>query len=342
MSDGRSDVAQGLLFGTMVPVGYEQPAYPSRRVMLSSDSEDWCTPPEVLEVIRRFGTIAFDPFSNPFSLVGALVAKQLPEDSLRTDWPGDGLIFCNPPYGRALDVCAAHIGSQGRHGCEILTLVPARTDTRWWHDLSAPVWCAWKGRIQFLETVESLQARHAERVAKAVRVGEKPPKPPRFEMASEHLARGETATFASALCYHGPRPERFVEVFGACGKIYRDGSRNAHLPSGTSAPALLDAVQYTLRRVGTDPDFRHHMLMTETMDRLCRALSEVTGQEFEALKREYSLDRQPDYRRREPQLTVERRQVATLERLVERLSSDAGIGWERLEELRNEATAGEG
>jgi hypothetical protein len=70
-----------------------------------------------------------------------------------------------------------------------------------------------------LETIEALQARHAERVAKAERAGERPPKPPRFEMVTERLARGETATFASALCYHGPRPERFVEVFAAYGKI---------------------------------------------------------------------------------------------------------------------------
>jgi hypothetical protein len=88
-----------------------------------------------------------------------------------------------------------------------------------------------------LETVEALQARHADRVAKAERAGERPPKPPRFEMVTERLARGETATFASALCYHGPRPERFVEAFAAYGKIYCERSGSMASPPVVAARA---------------------------------------------------------------------------------------------------------
>lgn len=214
------DGSQGLLFGDAVPVGYAEPVDPARRIMLSSESQDWCTPPEVLDVVRTFGEIAFDPFSNPFSLVGAARSVAPPDDSLVIDWPLEGLSWCNTPYGEALAACAAKIAQQARRGCEILTLVPARTDTAWWHSLNAPVWCAWKGRITFLETIEAALQRHGERVRKAQLANQRPPKAPRLEKVSEHLVRGETATFASALCYHGPRPAQFVATFEKHGKVY--------------------------------------------------------------------------------------------------------------------------
>ena len=34
-----------------------------------------------------------------------------------------------------------------RRGAELITLVPARTDTRWWKVLSPRVWCAWRAAI---------------------------------------------------------------------------------------------------------------------------------------------------------------------------------------------------
>lgn len=100
--------------------------------------------------------------------------------------------------------------------------------------------------------------------------------------------------------------------------------------------ALLTASWYALRRVGTDPDFRYHMLMTETMDRLCGAVAAASGKDPEALKKECSVDRQPEYRRVEPQLVVERKKTAELERLVDRIAAEAKIDWERLEALREE------
>lgn len=212
---------QTSLFGE-VPVDYNPSLYPFRRVILSSGSEDWCAPPEVLAVVRKFAPIAFDPFSNPRSLVGAVQAVQRPDDSLTMDWPERGLIFCNPPYGEALGECARKIGYEARRGREILTLVPARLDTAWWQESLRPgIWCAWRGRITFLETVEALEARFAERADKARLAGQKPPKAPRFEVVENGLARGETATFAAALCYSGPRESRFVEIFADRGTIYR-------------------------------------------------------------------------------------------------------------------------
>jgi len=42
-----------------------------------------------------------------------------------------------------------------------------------------------------------------------------------------------------------------------------------------------DAVAYALRRVGTDPEFRWHMIGTETLDRLCKAYAALTDRTSE-------------------------------------------------------------
>ncbi len=222
MQLARDDkAAQGLLFG-QESGDEEEDLYPSRRIILASGDENWCSPPEVLDPIHEFSPIIFDPFSNDFSLVGAEVSIKPPEDSLLIDWPLGVLIFCNPPYGRALAACARKIAQQAARGCEIVTLVPARVGTRWWKDELCPsVWCAWAGRITFLETVDSLEKRFAERLEKAKRANKKEmPKKPKYKLVGPNLARAETATFDAALTYAGPRRQRFIEHFAAYGTIY--------------------------------------------------------------------------------------------------------------------------
>jgi hypothetical protein len=214
--------AQVNLFGGEVLNAYAEEMYPQRRIMLSSGSEHWCTSNEVLEPLREFAPIVFDPFSNPFSIVGAERSIMLPEDSLLIDWPLEGLIFCNPPYGDALFDCARKIGEQARRGCQIATLVPARVDTEWWQKLLGPVlWCAWTGRIKFLETRESLWARYLKRCEAAKQQNRPTPAEPVFKMVTEQLAEGESATFPSALCYAGPANNHFIHRFAKHGEMYQ-------------------------------------------------------------------------------------------------------------------------
>ena len=43
--------------------------------------------------------------------------------------------WLNPPYGRALPLWMRHAHAQAEiHGSTVVCLVPARTDSRWWHD----------------------------------------------------------------------------------------------------------------------------------------------------------------------------------------------------------------
>ncbi|HEY0838856.1 MAG TPA: DNA N-6-adenine-methyltransferase [Vulgatibacter sp.] len=125
-------------------------------------NNDLCTPAVVLDLVRQLGRIALDPCSNPWSEVGAgmtLDGTMLEEDGLLADWGecvkmgGGGLVFVNPPYGRGeLPKWADKIASEARvDDLEIVALVPASTDTRWWDVLrrEATAIAYWCGRLKF-------------------------------------------------------------------------------------------------------------------------------------------------------------------------------------------------
>ena len=50
----------------------------------------------------------------------------------------------NPPYGREIGKWMKKAYESSLHGATVVCLVPARTDTAWWHDY------AMKGNIEFI------------------------------------------------------------------------------------------------------------------------------------------------------------------------------------------------
>lgn len=157
--------------------------------LLSSEKMDWETPDNILELVREFngGRIGFDPCTTSRNPCDADMFICPPGSAFQTEWHGYGLVYCNPPYGRELASWArkmAHSGNAVTRSAEIIGLVPARPDTRWWHEniVSAHAICFWRGRLKFKGAPAS-------------------------------------APFPSALPYWGPRPARFREVFGPHGWI---------------------------------------------------------------------------------------------------------------------------
>ena len=47
---------------------------------------------------------------------------------------GGQTVFCNPPYGRELTKWVKKCHDEGQNGATVVMLIPARTDTRWFHD----------------------------------------------------------------------------------------------------------------------------------------------------------------------------------------------------------------
>lgn len=123
-------------------------------------NNDLCTPLEILELVRKFGTISLDPCSNPWSQVQAEV--ELTRDStpcgLSADWSALAsedpwsVVFVNPPYGRGqMDLWAKKISGEAAKGLQILALVKGDFSTRWWHRLwgSAVAVAMLRERVRF-------------------------------------------------------------------------------------------------------------------------------------------------------------------------------------------------
>ena len=64
-------------------------------------------------------------------------------DGLKQTWRGK--CWMNPPYGRGIGAWMKKAYESAGNGTLVVCLVPARTDTKWWHDY------AMKGQITFIQ-----------------------------------------------------------------------------------------------------------------------------------------------------------------------------------------------
>jgi phage N-6-adenine-methyltransferase len=122
--------------------------------LFSSDVMDWQTPDDVLDVIRRMGPIELDPCTSADNPTGALAHFTPAEDGLAKPWTSDGLVYVNPPYGRAMRLWMRKLRDEHQSGRvdEAILLIPARTDTAAWAQyvaLDAIAVAFWHGRIRF-------------------------------------------------------------------------------------------------------------------------------------------------------------------------------------------------
>ncbi|MBU2806170.1 adenine methyltransferase, partial [Acidithiobacillus ferridurans] len=71
------------------------------------------------------------------------------DNGLAQEW--GGLVWCNPPYGRAIPDWIAKSAAAAAGGAQVLVLIPARTGARWWHEAIAagatPLFL--RGRLKF-------------------------------------------------------------------------------------------------------------------------------------------------------------------------------------------------
>ena len=64
------------------------------------------------------------------------------QNGLRQPWTG--ICWMNPPYGREIGKWMQKAYESSLQGATVVCLVPARTDTAWWHDYAA------KGEVRFI------------------------------------------------------------------------------------------------------------------------------------------------------------------------------------------------
>ena len=134
------------------------------KALYTSDKQNWQTPPEMLDLVRQVGPIVLDPCSASDNPTKAMMWYTEKEDGLAQPWSKNGVNYVNPPYKYA-DTWVKKCVAEWTRGCEVVALIPARTDTKYYHEWifqTANAICFLKGRIKFLEpTAEGPKAKDA-------------------------------------------------------------------------------------------------------------------------------------------------------------------------------------
>lgn len=105
-----------------------------QRVVHSRQSDLWTTPRALFDALNaQYGPFTLDAAATPeTALCDRYWTPQ--DDALTQDWGGADhtKVWLNPPYSQ----CRAFMAkawTEATKGCTVVCLVPARTDTRWWH-----------------------------------------------------------------------------------------------------------------------------------------------------------------------------------------------------------------
>ena len=101
-------------------------------VMFSSATDNWSTPQDFFDKLNDEFHFTLDVCADENNhKCEHYYTKEI--DGLSRPWVGT--IWCNPPYGRKIGewVRRAYISSQ-IGSATVVMLLPARTDTRWFHD----------------------------------------------------------------------------------------------------------------------------------------------------------------------------------------------------------------
>ena len=115
-------------------------------VHFSSKSDDWATPQSFYDRLNDIYNFTLDPCSDKFNAKCEKFYTEA-DDGLAQDWSGER-VFMNPPYGR---VIGDWIRKAYESNALVVALVPARTDTRYWHDyvMQADEVILIRGRLKF-------------------------------------------------------------------------------------------------------------------------------------------------------------------------------------------------
>ena len=111
-------------------------------VHFSSKSYEWETPQDLFDELDAEFGFTLDPCATPENAKCArFFTKE--QDGLKQKW--GGVVFMNPPYGKVIGNWMQKAYLESLRGATVVCLVPARTDTRWWHSY------AMKGETRFIK-----------------------------------------------------------------------------------------------------------------------------------------------------------------------------------------------
>lgn len=102
-------------------------------VMFSSKTDQWSTPQDFFDKLNAEFHFTLDPCADEFNHKCSLYFTK-EQNGLLQSWGGFS-VFCNPPYGREIGSWVEKAyKTNKKHGNLVVMLIPARTDTKWFHN----------------------------------------------------------------------------------------------------------------------------------------------------------------------------------------------------------------
>lgn len=100
--------------------------------LYSSASVEWSTPQAIFDKLNDEFHFTLDAAATPENAKCERYYTKA-EDGLKMPW--GGVVWCNPPYGREIGLWVKKAyESAHENGGVVVMLIPARTDTKWFHD----------------------------------------------------------------------------------------------------------------------------------------------------------------------------------------------------------------
>jgi phage N-6-adenine-methyltransferase len=122
--------------------------------MFSSTTDMWATPQDFFDKLNAFFKFDTDVCAVPENAKCHNYFTPA-QDGLKQDWAG--VCWMNPPYGRGIGAWVAKAYREARlNGSTVVCLLPARVNTRWWHDYCMKGEITYiKGRLKFGDARDS-------------------------------------------------------------------------------------------------------------------------------------------------------------------------------------------
>jgi phage N-6-adenine-methyltransferase len=99
-------------------------------VLYSSATDQWSTPTDLFATLDHEFGFTLDAAADATN-ARCLNYYTREMDGLKQTWTG--VVWCNPPYGRQIGRWVAKASESAATGATVVMLLPARTDTKWWH-----------------------------------------------------------------------------------------------------------------------------------------------------------------------------------------------------------------
>lgn len=112
--------------------------------MMSSATDEWATPQDFFDGLNQEFGFGLDVCATAENAkCDAYYTKE--QDGLTQAWnEASAVCWMNPPYGRQISKWMKKAYEESQKGATVVCLVPARTDTAWWHDY------AMRGSVRFV------------------------------------------------------------------------------------------------------------------------------------------------------------------------------------------------